>query len=156
MSWRRKRRFKSDVIASSRFLAIGKAEVVVVEFEPPAFLTAIEVERLDLFPKIGQLAQEEMPARIGPADADRELAEAAERDLAVWAVGRSERVHGVIAPCAFCARISEYRCRIEMHSAEDVRLKPDLHFDAAALTSTRLSKNVAPPPMSVRPTTSCR
>ena len=60
---------------------------MVVEFEPPAFLTAIEVERFDLFTKVSQLAQEEMPAGIGPADPDRELAQAAERDFAVRAVG---------------------------------------------------------------------
>jgi hypothetical protein len=58
---------------------------VVVEFEPPAFLTTLEVERLDLFTKVGQLAQEEVPARIGAPYPDGKFTPAAEGDFAARA-----------------------------------------------------------------------
>jgi hypothetical protein len=58
---------------------------MVVEFESPAFLAPIEIEGLDLLTQIGQLAQEEVPATRRAADSDRQLAQAAERNLAIRA-----------------------------------------------------------------------
>jgi hypothetical protein len=66
--------------------AIGQAEVVVVEFQPPALLATVEVERLDLLTKVGKLSQEKVPAWVGSSDADRKLAQAAKSDFAVRAI----------------------------------------------------------------------
>jgi hypothetical protein len=93
---------------ASSGLALRKAEVVVVEFEPPAFLAAIQVERFYLFPEIGQLAQEEVPAGVDAADPDWELAQAAERDFAMGA-RRSIRVfHGLESSYFHTVKLCRY------------------------------------------------
>ena len=71
----------------------GQAEVVVVEFQSPTLFTPIEVERLDLLAEVGQLTQEEMPARRGPADTDRQLAESAEFDQATGTLRSFVGIH---------------------------------------------------------------
>jgi hypothetical protein len=79
--------------SSSPDSAIGQAEVVIVELEPPAFLAAIQVEGFDLFTEVCELPKEEVPWGTRAAYADRKLAQAAEGYFAVRAVGGARVIH---------------------------------------------------------------
>jgi hypothetical protein len=75
------------VLVSCEISVLGQAEVVVVKFEAPALLAAIEVKGFDRLAQVGELAQEEVPAAGHAAGSDRELTQTAESDLAKGALG---------------------------------------------------------------------